>query len=231
MTGLLERIVVHAPTARTQTVIDTAEAVMLGASPFNSFYRPATVEALVDWAVPRFRHVYVLLPGPEAAQRFIVAGMEPRQAVCKTIAAVHQRRRAAHTALIRAGCSDPDRYVLVWSRLAGNARYRILRAHVEDAYRTVPRVQDLIRSMVTTVLTHTAGAPLSQSAIERNLPYVFAEAPLLIDAPGVLGHQHVLFAYHQPVPLHDLLSTGLVPALTPVPGQAVAQLTIEGAIE
>ncbi|KAA8885658.1 tRNA-dependent cyclodipeptide synthase [Nocardia colli] len=225
----LARVVLSTPTARTRTVFDAGEAVMLGASPFNSFYRPATVETLVDWAAPRFEHVYVLLPGAEAAQRFIVAGMAPRQAVRKTIVAVHQRRRAARAALLRAGCADPDRYVLVWSRLAGNARYRTLREQVEHAYGTVPLVRDLIRSMVTTVLSHTAGAPLSPAAIDRNVAYVFAEAPLLVDAPGVLGHQHVLFAYHRPVPLHDLFTTGLVPGLRPVPGQAVAQLSIEGA--
>ncbi|WP_405166501.1 tRNA-dependent cyclodipeptide synthase [Nocardia sp. NBC_01499] len=228
MTCVLDRVVLHGPTAHERAVIDAGEAIMLGVSPFNSFYRPATIESLVGWAAARFCHVYVLLPGMEASQRFIAAGMAPRQAVRKIITAVHQQRCAARGALLRAGRSDPDRYVLVWSRFAGNPRYRALRGHVEDAYYTVPPVQVLIRSMVTSVLTQTHGTAPSAAAIDMNVPYVFAEAPLLIDAPGVLGHQNVVFTYHQPVPLHDLFATGIVADLLPGAGHAVAQLTLDG---
>ncbi|MEU9708439.1 tRNA-dependent cyclodipeptide synthase [Streptomyces sp. NPDC047967] len=215
---------VSSPAARK--VVEAGEAIVLGVSPFNGFYRPSTVESLVDWSAERFRHVYVLLAGPEAAQRFVSRGLPPRRAVNKVKTAVHQQRRAACRALLAAGCSDPNAYALVWSRLAVSPRYRELRAAAAHAYDTVPSVRDTVRSMVSEAVAPTPGALPPPEAIEANAPYVLAETPILVDAPRILGHEYAVFAYHKPMPLHELLATGVVPELTPRPGQACARLTL-----
>lgn len=210
------------------SVADAGEAIMLGVSPFNGFYRPATVEILVAWAAERFQHVYVLLAGPEAAQRFISRRQPPRRAVGKVKTAVHQQRRAACRALAVSGCPDPNSYVLVWTRLAASPRYQSLRLSATDAYATVPPVRDVIRSMVSDAVAPGADKPPPSEAIEANAPYVLAETPILVDAPRILGHDTTVFAYHQHMPLHELLATGVVPALKPAPGQVCARLTLQG---
>src|SRR5438105_1103608 len=48
-------------------VLEFGECILVGLSPYNSFFRPAAVETLVGWAAARFDRVEVLLPGFEAA--------------------------------------------------------------------------------------------------------------------------------------------------------------------
>ncbi|MGX1773786.1 tRNA-dependent cyclodipeptide synthase [Nocardia brasiliensis] len=222
------RVALTARSAHDRAIIDAGEAIMIGVSPFNSFYRPSTVKTVVEWAIPRFHHVYVLLPGVEAAQRFIVTGMPPRRAVRKVIAAVQDQRSAARTAMINAHYPDPDQHILVWSRMAGNPRYRALRAQIEQAYHCEPAVQTTITEMVTAVLARTPGARPEAAAVAANVPYVLAETPFVVDAPGILGHRTTVFTYHQPIPLYDLLATEIVAELTPSTGLAHARLRLHG---
>ncbi len=208
------------------TPIERGESVMWGVSPFNSFYSSATIRCLIHWSVPRFDRVYVLLAGPEAARRFISAGMAPRKAVAKVMTQVHQQRRAAQRAIRTAGYAHSDRDVIVWSRLAGNARYLELRSLIRQAYETEPNVREVVRATTELALAAAAGGRSAAEVVDANVDYVFAETPVVLDAAAMLSHDHTVFAYHRRFPLFDYLATGAVPALAPGPGQVYAQLTL-----
>lgn len=212
-------------TAHDQHALDTAETVLLAVSPFNGFYSSANLTTVVTGAVQRFRRVFVALTGPESALRFIAAGTPPRTAVRRVISAVHKQRQVASATLARAGDPDPEQHVLVWTRFASQARYRTLRRRIAEAYHTVAQVHAVIDDMVRDVLPGDLGSQPPACVIEANAAYVFAEAPLLIDSPSLLGCEQVVFAYHRPMPLVELLTQNVVADLTPVAGQTFARVS------
>lgn len=212
-------------TERERNVIDKGEAILFGFSPFNPFYNPRSMTRLLEWGAEHFDNVHVLLAGQEAAFRFIAAGHPPRDSVRRTIRIVNDIRCVARRTLASVGYENPDQNLHVWTRFAGNNRYRQVRAAAEHAYATVPEMRTVIRSMAESALAGNVSGTPTEGQIDANVCYVFAEAPLAVDAPGVLGYSSTVMAYHRPVPLYELALTGIAPELTPSPGHAVGLLT------
>ncbi|MFC4036284.1 tRNA-dependent cyclodipeptide synthase [Streptomyces polygonati] len=202
--------------------------VVLGLSPFNSFYSTETVTALCRSAAVSFPDVHVVLPGaPESALRYISAGKEPRRAVLRSKRVIHDMRNVARRTLADCGVPDTDSRVHVLTRFAAHPRYREIRARVENAYRTQAPMREAVRAMTRTALATSTDAEPTPAQIEDNARYIFAESPLLLDATGVLGRPSALFVYHRRVPVYDVVAAGRVPGLTVGTGHVLSVLTDE----
>ncbi|OPC77722.1 hypothetical protein B4N89_36115 [Embleya scabrispora] len=207
---------------------DRHGTVVLGLSPYNSFYSTQTVTALCRDAAASFDDVHVLLPGaPETALRQICAGKPPRRAVLRSKRVIHNMRNVARRTLAECGVSDTDSRVHVMTRFAGHPRYREIRGRVEAAYRTCAPMRNAVHTMTRAALTGFVDAEPTPAQMEANARYIFAEAPLLLDAPAVLGCDRALFVYHRRVPLYDVVAGGRVPGLDVGPGHVLSVLTDE----
>jgi tRNA-dependent cyclodipeptide synthase len=209
-------------TADCRRVLEFGECILVGLSPYNSFFRPAAVETLVTWAAARFDRLEVLLPGYEAAYAAIAAGRAPRDAVRSARRAVQQLRTPARRALAAAGRPYPDALVHTWTRLVTRPRYRELRAVAEHAYRTSPELRALCDETSREGLVSALGREPTPDEVARNLGYVLAEVPFFVDVPGIIGAQTAVFVYNRPSPLVEALFAGVVPELTPARGHASA---------
>ncbi|WP_079198914.1 tRNA-dependent cyclodipeptide synthase [Streptomyces sp. CB02115] len=202
--------------------------MVLGLSPFNSFYSTQTVTALCQSAATSFSDVHVVLPGaPESALRYITAGKEPRHAVQRSKRVIHNMRNVARRTLADCGVSDTDARVHVMTRFASHPRYQKSRARIESAYRTQAPMREAVHAMTRTALATSSDSDPTPAQIELNTRYIFAEAPLLLDAAGMLARPSTLFVYHRRVPLYDVVAAGQVPGLTVGAGHALSVLTDE----
>ncbi|RGD57313.1 tRNA-dependent cyclodipeptide synthase [Kitasatospora xanthocidica] len=220
-----EAVTVHPLNEQSREILDTGEAAVFGLSPFNGFYRPATVETLLAWAAGRFRHVEAVLPGYETAFGLIACGRAPREAAQSATRAVRRMRAAARRALHASGPNPHDR-VNSWTRLINRKRYRELRAQIEDAFRSDGRLRELCREASRGYLMTVLGGEPTPAQIELNLGYVLAELPLVLDLPGITGTRTALLLYNRPWPLQLALWNGEVPALAPAPGHGFATIAL-----
>lgn len=202
--------------------------LVLGLSPFNSFYSMQTVTALCQSAATSFSDVHVVLPGaPESALRYISAGKAPRHAVQRSKRVIHNMRNVARRTLADCGVPDTDRRVHVMTRFVSHPRYQKSRARIENAYRTQAPMREAVHAMTRTALAASTGSEPSPAQIEVNTRYVFAEAPLLLDAAGMLARPSALFVYHRRVPVYDVVAAGQVPGLTVGVGHVLSVLNDE----
>ncbi|MFE7454150.1 tRNA-dependent cyclodipeptide synthase [Streptomyces griseus] len=202
--------------------------VVLGLSPFNSFYSTQTVTDLCRSAAVSFSDVHVVLPGaPESALRYISAGKSPRHAVQRSKRVIHNMRNVARRTLADCGVPDTQSRVHVMTRFVSHPRYQRSRALVETAYRTQPPMREAVHAMTRTALATSTDSEPTPAQIEVNTRYIFAEAPLLLDAAGMLARPSALFVYHRRVPLYDVVAAGEVPGLTVGAGHALSVLTDE----
>ncbi|WP_327234052.1 tRNA-dependent cyclodipeptide synthase [Streptomyces sp. NBC_01317] len=213
---------------RSPRLAERYGTLVLGLSPFNSFYSTQTVTDLCQSAAVSFSDVHVVLPGaPESALRYISAGKAPRHAVQRSKRVIHNMRNVARRALADCGMADTDSRVHVMTRFASHPRYQKSRARIETAYRTQTPMREAVHAMTRTALATSLDSEPTWAQIESNTRYIFAEAPLLLDAAGMLARPSALFVYHRRVPLYDVVAAGQVPGLTVGTGHALSVLTDE----
>ncbi|MGX1887769.1 tRNA-dependent cyclodipeptide synthase [Streptomyces sp. NPDC055287] len=209
---------------RCRRVLEQRRCAVLGLSPFNSFFTPQAIRSLVAWADARFDRVEVMLPGFEAAFGPIAAGMEPRAAVRHTLHSVRTLRGAAKTAFARVGRKPR---VHTWTSKAADPHYRALYRAGADAFHRSAVFRDLCEQTVRAYLRTATGRAPSADAMARNLDYVLAEVPYLLDAAGIVGADSAVFCYPRPWPLQFALFDGRVPQLIPAHRHGFVQVTLE----
>ncbi|MFE4973649.1 tRNA-dependent cyclodipeptide synthase [Kitasatospora sp. NPDC056651] len=220
-----EAVTVHPLNEHSREILDTGEAAVFGLSPFNGFYRPATVGTLLAWAAGRFRHVEAVLPGYETAFGLIAGGREPREAAQTATRVVRRMRATARRALDASG-PNPHARVNSWTRLTTRRRYRELRAEVDGVFRSDSRLRELCREASRGYLRTVLGGEPTPAQTELNLGYVLAELPLVLDLPGIVGTRTAVLLYNRPWPLQLALWNGEVPALAPAPGHGFATVAL-----
>ncbi|MEV8289697.1 tRNA-dependent cyclodipeptide synthase [Streptomyces niveus] len=206
-------------------LVERGENVLLGLSPWNGYYKPRTIEALIDWASTHFKTVDVFLPGYEAALTLTAAGLPALKAVHRTRRAVGQLRAPARRGLEKAGVADPLRHLHTWTQLANRPAYTAGRARAERAYRTDPAVRRACRATAHGAVRHASGIEPTEEQIDLAVSYAIAELPLIVDGPAVFGTDTSVFVYHRPMDLIEPLLTGEAAGLHPALGQGYAIVT------
>lgn len=216
------RIRVHRE--RCRRVLEKRHCAVLGLSPFNSFFTPRTIRLLVAWADDWFDQVEILLPGYEAAYGQIAAGMAPRAAVRHTLHAVRTLRGAAKTALARVG-REPR--VHTWTAKAAHPHYQALHRAGIDAFHRDPLFRDLCEQNARAYLRTVTDRVPDADTVARNVDYILAEVPYLLDVAGIVDAESAVFCYPKPWPLQLALFDGHVPTLVPADRHGYAQVTLD----
>ncbi|UQI46105.1 tRNA-dependent cyclodipeptide synthase [Streptomyces sp. HU2014] len=209
-------------TAESRRILARAEHLLIGLSPWNGYYKPHRIEALVDWACANFASVDVFVPGYEAAHTLTAAGFEPREAVHRTRRAISRLRNPAQRALRRAGIPNPGARFHSWTQLANRPPYARMLERVHQAYRTDEAVRRACRLTARGAVLHAAEREPSERQIDQAVGYALAELPLVLDGPAIFGTESSVFVYHREMDLLDPFITGRATRLRPASGQGYA---------
>lgn len=190
----------------------------------NGFFSRGAVTALLGWGLSVFGRVDVLVPGAgELAGTLVARGWDPVRASAKARAAAGNTRNRVGRALSDLGVGAGDVTVFSWDDLAGNVGYERLRGEVESLYTGDRQFGEECMLAVAAVV---GGAEADRSRREAALPFLFAELPLVLDTPAILGVGSSLFCYPRPMPMVDRLYAGTLPvAPSPRQGFLVTRLT------
>ncbi|WP_433431531.1 tRNA-dependent cyclodipeptide synthase [Nonomuraea sp. CA-141351] len=200
-------------TSRCAQILGEREHAVIGVSALNGYFTPRTIRHLLEWATRTFARFHVLVPGVELAGTLVARGCPATRAGAKARAAANNTRNRVIRALD--ALDPPDATVFDWNELAPNPAYSGARAELERLFATHPAFRrhcmDAVRPIV--------GVPeLSREQAEQALPFLLAELPLVIDTPSILGTGSSVFCYPRPMPMVDLLYTGMLP-VHPGPAQ------------
>jgi len=121
--------------------------------------------------------------------------------------------------------------VLRFSDFRANPRYCAIRDHAEQLCRRPGDFQAVCRDLAGQGIagrlkaTGLEGAAITEAQLQTALPFVFAEAPFLIDSPALLQVPESLLAYHRLGPIATGLFSGRFP-LAAEPRQGFIVLTL-----
>ncbi len=210
---------------RHQRILNRAEHVLIGLSPFNGYYKPRLVRDLVAWGHHHFDRTDVFIPGWETAHTLTGAGMSPRDAVHRSRRAAKRLRNAAVDALRSCGDTEPHTRVHTSTTLASRGAYTRLHERVRTEYARDPVVRAACRETAREALrTHCDGQP-SEQQVDLAVSYPLAELPLILDSPAIFATESSVVVYHRELgPLTPLI-LGRSPTVWPVAGQGFAVVT------
>lgn len=181
-------------------VFQRASHVVLGVSPFNSYFKTERIVGLIDWSVSKFDHVEFFTPDEAAAYTLQAAGYDQDKAEKKA------RRQAAyvhnkiHTAIDEV---DLDLHENVWGleKLQGNLRYVELRNEAAKRFAEDTDMREAIMSTSSWILAGKLpdGDEPTENQVLLAVEYFLDELPLFIDSPGIFGVEASCFVYHQRV--------------------------------
>lgn len=182
-------------------VLERADHVCVGVSPFNSYFSGERLASLARWAAGTFSDFHFFVPDDITAHTFEALGYSAGRARQKA----HRQSRYTHnkirSALVAAGVPDPREHVLSMVRLTANPRYQELYDQVAALFAGSGAFRDACLEATRWVLEPKLpeGCAAAPEQLRVGVRYFLAELPLFAGSGYIVGAPHSLFAYHQRV--------------------------------
>lgn len=194
--------------------------VVVGTSPFNSYYSESRLAALLLWAYEHFEQVGVFIPDTPTVWTLEGGGYTPEQASYKTKRQLRyhnnkigRAREAVDTVTSRIG-------LLPWSSVAQYGSYATGEERCRAAFATDSEFRRECLAATDEVLENRRreGHQLTDLDRMRAVNYLMAELPIILFGPELFEVETSTFVYHRPLRLFESLFTGAF-SITPAPGQ------------
>lgn len=175
------------------------EHVLLGISPFNSYFSEDMITIWIRWAQRNFASFTIFIPDTLPIFTFLSLDYDEPRAKTKA------RRQAAYLknkifrALAKLGFTDKEAQNLIvdMAKLEGNEVYMALKAQGLEVYHRDGLFQSECDKCTNWVLSGHDARSWSLKNTSIAVQYVLAELPLFMNTPAILNKPSSLFAYHQ----------------------------------
>ena len=205
-------MIVEPISGNSQRILGTATHVVLGISPFNSYYSEERIRELAEWGCDNLAAAHLFVPDVPTTYTLRALGYSEKKATKKARRQANYLINKIQRALAAMGIDDGTAatMLLTWDTLSANPRYQALLDEANDAYRTDAEFQHDCRSEVIRVLKGRLEP--SQALTPQNLDlaaqYFLCEMPLFVDTPAILEQPASVFAYRECGPLLRKLYDG-----------------------
>lgn len=200
-------------------ILERAEHVVIGLSPFNGYFSAIAIQRMIAWGCRHFRKVDVLLPGYEAIYTLTAAGLAPIEATRKLRRELLRLRNTSLRSLQDHDVEHPQQRIHSWTRLLENRAYLTLRQQVRRTYRDDFSVRQACRNAAVTAVEGAMGQRPDERRLAQAVHYPLAELPFFVDSPAIYGVRSSVFAYPRPISLVRALSIPSDAALARADGQ------------
>jgi cyclo(L-tyrosyl-L-tyrosyl) synthase len=185
----------------SREIMEKRRHVLIGVSPFNSYFSESRLRELAAWGRGNFASMHLFVPDVPTVYTLLALGYPPKEANRKAKRQVRYTINKTERALEAVGISGETarEVILTWEKLEANARYRAL---LEEATEVYARDADFRKDCQDTawwVLEGRLETPAAHAKVNLDLAakYLLSEMPLFADTPGILEKESSLFAYHR----------------------------------
>jgi len=194
--------------------------VVVGTSPFNSYYSESRPAELLAWASEHFDRVGVFVSDTPTVWTLEAGGYSPGEVSYKTKRQMRYLNNKIGRAREAAGSIDNRVDLLPWSLVAQRDGYAAAEGRCLTAFATDSEFHKECLTATDEVLENRRreGHHLSDLDRLRAVNYLMAELPLILFGPELLEVQTSTFVYHRSLRLLERLFLGEF-SIGPVTGQ------------
>ncbi len=175
--------------------------VVLGISPFNSYFSEQVIAEIANWASAAGCDYYLYIPDGPSIFTLRAMGYEANKAIRKARRQCNYLENKIYKALGKLGQTDEEitLRVLNSGRLDGDSVYRRILAQVYDLWQKNEAFKQGCISTAHWVLRNQRRQQyvLSNEALELAARYFLAELPLFLRSPEIINSPSAVFCYHQ----------------------------------
>lgn len=197
--------------AKCEEILKTQEHILIGISPFNSYYSEQKITQLIYWGKLNFKQFHLFVPNTLPYFNFLAMGYLPNKAHNKTNRQWNYLKNKIQKALVNNGFSMQhfsEKIITISDHLSKNPIYNqlhqaCLKKYDEDSFfkKTCLNVSKIVLSNYTDLIT-------DQKNLEIAVQYLLAELPLYLNTPDILMVPSSLFVYHEKLNFfYDLYNT------------------------
>lgn len=184
------------------------EHVLIGVSPFNSYYSTELLTHLVAWGLRQFKEMHVFIPTKISAYTFEALGYPPNRARIKTKKQDSYLTNKVTHAFMENGFTKEEakRKIVCIDSLRNNACYQEIHQHCLDAFQKDSEFREgCLKTSKWVLSSKEHHEALTEDALHQAVYYFLAELPLFINTPHILKTKSSLFVYKDmPNFLHTL---------------------------
>ena len=175
--------------------------IVLGISPFNSYFSEQLIYEIADWASVAGSDYYLYIPDGPTIFTLLAMGYEENKARRKARRQNNYLENKIYRALGRLGQTDEEiaRRMLNSKRLDTDSVYQDILAQVHDLWRKDESFKQGCIDTAQWVLLSQGKQQNAwdKAALELAARYFLAELPLFLRSPEVINSRSAIFCYHQ----------------------------------
>ncbi len=193
-------------------VFDQREHVILGISPFNSYFSEERITWLAKWAFSEFKRVSIYVPDGPTHHTLQAFGYQENKAKKKARRQNKYLQNKIIRALSKVGLTDEQSHAVILNseKLDGNTHYQKVLDEVTTQYETDLEFRQKCLDCSNWVLSSNqpAGWTVDEQSLLQAVNYLLAELPIFFQSGSIVESQSVVFVYHQcPDLLRDLFQS------------------------
>lgn len=196
-------------TAGCAAILRAREHVVVGVSPFNSYFTEEKIAELINWAKENFRAFHLYVPDGPARFTLEALGYPENRARKKAGRQGRWLLNKIRRALCASGIeeAEAEQLILCSKTLDRDDAYRRLAEEVDVICESDASFHEGCVETSRWVLNGQAGDPdeVTREMLESAVRYLKAELPLFMNSPAIVGAASSVFAYHQCPPFLENL--------------------------
>lgn len=188
------------------------EHVLLGISPFNSYFSEEMISYWIQWAEKNFSSFNIFIPGTLPIYTFIALGYDLEKAKNKAKRQAVYLRNKVLRAFSKCGFThtQADNLIIDMGFLEKNESYTRLKEKCYFLYTTNPNFKNECDKCTEWVLNGHTNNSLNTAKANIAVRYILDEMPLFMDTPSILNTTSSLFSYHQTPQFMNYLYTNQI---------------------
>ena len=199
----------HLITSLSFALYQKKEHVLLGISPFNSYFSEEMIGHWIQWAQTTFLSFHIFIPDTLPIYTFLALGYDELKAKRKAKNQASYLKNKVARALLQCQLDDLDANKLIIDMyyLENNEAYMELKKTCYALYNDHSEFQKECDQCTGLVLN---GHAVKDSHIANSkiaVQYILNEMPLFMNTPAILNIPSSLFSYHQTPPFINYLYT------------------------
>jgi cyclo(L-tyrosyl-L-tyrosyl) synthase len=182
---------------RCNEILEKREHVLIGISPFNSYYSLENIQKLIKWGSESFKSCQVFVPDTLPVFNFIAIGYAESKALSKTKHQIKYLMNKIEKAFTNLKVSVENKIITVSSCskiTAFKELYHICmnRYDVDEEFK-----KDCTEAASGVLRGYTKN--VTQDMLDTSAKYLLGELPFYLDTPKIVGVNTSTFVYHENV--------------------------------
>ena len=177
-----------------QEVLAECEALIIGVSINNSYFKEENIEKLLVWATNQSSSVYVMIPDHPAVYTLLALGRSQNDA--DRIARLKSNALENKTRKIIERLQLENVKILRWDELKGKFKYLEALVALFHCYTVDSKMRDALRKTTASVLGLQWGLPSINAEIDLGVQFLLYELAFILHSDLILTEEKTAYVYH-----------------------------------